>query len=27
VDYLRIFAEDEGGSNVFRFHVGLVIGR
>ncbi len=28
VDYLRIFAEDEGdGSNVFRFHVGVVIGR
>ena len=28
VDYLRVFAEDEGeGSNVFRFHVGLVIGR
>jgi opacity protein-like surface antigen len=26
VDYLRIFAEDDG-SNVFRFHVGLVIGR
>jgi hypothetical protein len=28
VDYLRIFAEDEGdGSNVFRFHVGVVIAR
>jgi opacity protein-like surface antigen len=28
VDYLRIFAEDEGeGSNVFRFHVGLVLSR
>lgn len=26
VDYLRVFAEDEG-SNVFRFHVGVVIGR
>ena len=28
VDYLRIFAEDEGdGSNVFRFHVGVVFSR
>jgi opacity protein-like surface antigen len=28
VDYLRIFAEDDGdGSNVFRFHVGFVVGR
>lgn len=28
VDYLRIFAEDEGeGSNVFRFHVGVVFAR
>jgi hypothetical protein len=28
VDYLRVFAEDEGdGSNVFRFHVGVVVGR
>ena len=26
VDYLRIFAEDAG-SNVFRFHVGVVFGR
>jgi hypothetical protein len=26
VDYLRVFAEDEG-SNVFRFHVGVVISR
>jgi opacity protein-like surface antigen len=26
VDYLRIFAEDDG-SNAFRFHAGLVIGR
>jgi opacity protein-like surface antigen len=29
VDYLRVFADEEegDGSNVFRFHVGLVIGR
>jgi opacity protein-like surface antigen len=26
VDYLRVFAEDAG-SNVFRFHTGIVIGR
>jgi opacity protein-like surface antigen len=26
VDYLRVFAEDAG-SNVFRFHAGLVVGR
>ena len=26
VDYIRVFAEDAG-SNVFRFHVGVVIGR
>ena len=25
-DYLRVFAEDEG-ANLFRFHVGVVIGR
>jgi opacity protein-like surface antigen len=29
VDYLRIFEDEDagGGSNVFRFHVGLVVGR
>jgi opacity protein-like surface antigen len=27
VDYVRVFAEDDEGVNVFRFHVGVVVGR